>query len=555
MQKPDRITLGQLVENIAEQYPDNDALVYVDRELRYTYKEFNQLCRKVARGLMAMGLKKGDHIAVWTTNVPEWVLLQFATGKMGAVLVTVNTSYKTFELEYLMTQSDSNSLFMIGGTKSSNYIETIYELCPELKDAEPGQLNSERMPLLKNVVLIGGDEKQPGMFEWDDVLAMADQVSEAELDARMASLDPDDVINMQYTSGTTGFPKGVMLTHINLIGNARSVAACMKFTHRDRLCIPVPFFHCFGCVLATLTCVVSGATMVPLVTFNPIRVLEAVEKERCTALHGVPTMFITELECLSNDIYDLSSLRTGIMAGSPCPIEVMKSVIDRMNMSEIVITYGQTESSPGITMTRTDDPIEMRVNTVGRALPNVEMRVVDPATNEEVPPGMPGEICARGYNIMKGYYKNPEATALAIDEDGWLHTGDLGVADENGYLKITGRLKEMIIRGGENIYPREIEEFLYTHPNVKDVQVIGVPSVKYGEEVLAFIKLREGTSCTKEDIQRFCENQIARYKIPKYILFVDNYPTTASGKVQKYKLRKQAIEMLKLEDIEKIETA
>lgn len=554
MQKTDRITIGQLLENIAAKYPDNDALVYTDRGLRYSYREFNAMCRKVARGLMALGIKRGDHLAVWATNVPEWVLLQFATGKMGAVLVTVNTNYKAFELEYLLKQSDSASLFMTGGTKNVNYLEMIHELCPELKDCPPGQLNSQRLPLLKNVVFIGS-EKQPGMFNWDDILAMAEQVSEEELDARMASLDPDDTINMQYTSGTTGFPKGVMLTHTNLIGNAESVAECMKFGPEDRLCIPVPFFHCFGCVLGTLTCVVSGATMVPVETFNPYRVLETVEKGRCTALHGVPTMFIVELECLEQGNYDLSTLRTGIMAGAPCPIEVMKQVIERMNMREIVITYGQTEASPGITMTRTDDPIELRVNTVGRALPNVQMKIVDPATNEELPPGQQGEICAKGYNIMKGYYKDEVATAQAIDQDGWLHTGDLGIADENGYLKITGRLKEMIIRGGENIYPREIEEFLYTHPAVKEVQVIGVPSEKYGEEVLAFIKVKAGATLTKEEIQLYCQDKIAAYKIPKYVLFVDSYPTTASGKVQKYKLRQQAIEILGLEELEKIVTA
>lgn len=554
MQKIDRLTIGQLLENIAAEYPDNDALVYTDRDLCYSYQEFNALCRRVARGLMALGLKKGDHIAVWATNVPEWVLLQFATGKMGAVLVTVNTEYKLFELEYLLQQSDSNSLFMVGGTKRSNYLEIIHQLCPELKESQPGQLNSECLPLLKNVVFLGS-ERHPGMFNWQDVLSMADQVSEEELDARMASLNPDDVINMQYTSGTTGFPKGVMLTHTNLIGNAQSVAKCMKFTSADRLCIPVPFFHCFGCVLGTLTCVVSGATMVPVETFNPHRVLQTVERARCTAVHGVPTMFIVELECLDEIAYDISSLRTGIMAGAPCPIEVMKAVIERMNMKEIVITYGQTEAAPGITMTRTDDPIDLRVNTVGRALPNVQMKLLDPSTGQPVPPGVTGEICAKGYNIMKGYYKNPEATAQAIDQEGWLHTGDLGVVDENGYLKITGRLKEMIIRGGENIYPREIEEFLYTHPKVKEVQVIGVPSVKYGEEVLAFIKLKEGANCTKDEIKEFCQNQISAYKIPQYVLFVENYPITASGKVQKYKLRKQAIEILGLKEIEKIETA
>ncbi|WP_031513208.1 AMP-binding protein [Desulfofalx alkaliphila] len=554
MQKIDKVTIGQVLEDVAKKYPDNDAVVYTDRDLRLTYSEFNSKCRLVARALMALGIKKGEHIAVWATNVPEWVLMQFATCKMGAVLVTVNTNYKAFELEYLLKQSDSTSLFMIGGIKNSNYYDIIYELCPELKDAEPGQLKSQRLPLLKNVINLT-DEKKPGMFTWSDLLAMADQVSEEELDERMASLDPDDVINMQYTSGTTGFPKGVMLTHTNLVGNARSVAQCLNFSHKDRLCIPVPFFHCFGCVLGTLTCVVSGATMVPLESFNPYRVLETVEKERCTAVHGVPTMFILELECLDKGNYDLSSLRTGIMAGSPCPIEVMRKVIDKMNMTEIVITYGQTESSPGITMTRTDDPIEVRVNTVGKALPNVEMKVVDPNTGEELPPGVQGEVCARGYNVMKGYYKNPEATALAIDQDGWLHTGDLGVVDEKGYLKITGRLKDMIIRGGENIYPREIEEFLYTHPKVKEVQVVGVPSQKYGEEVLAFIKVKEGTVLTKEEIQEYCVDKIARYKIPQYVLFVDSYPVTASGKVQKYKLREQAIDILGLKEIADIETA
>ncbi len=549
------ITVGHLLQQTALKYPDNDALVYTDRDLRYTYGDLYKVCRRVARGLMALGIKKGDHVAVWATNVPEWVLLQFATGMMGAVLVTVNTNYKTFELEYLLKQSDSTTLFMIGGTKSSNYLDMIYELCPELHNAEAGQLNSERLPYLKNVVFLGSED-HPGMFNWQDILEKAEQISEQQLDYRLKSLDPDDVINMQYTSGTTGFPKGVMLTHNNLVGNARSIAQCLNFTDKDRLCIPVPFFHCFGCVLGTLTCLVSGAAMViPAETYNPYRVLEAIEKERCTAVHGVPTMFIMELECLEKENYDLSSLRTGIMAGAPCPIEVMRSVIERMNMKEIVITYGQTEASPGITMTRTDDPIELRVNSVGRALPNVEMKIIDPATGEQLPPGMQGEICARGYNVMKGYYKNPEATAQAIDQDGWLHTGDLGVVDNNGYLKITGRLKEMIIRGGENIYPREIEEFLYTNPKIKEVQVIGVPSAKYGEEVLAFIKLREGCELTKEEVQAYCLDKIARYKIPQYVIFVDNYPTTASGKVQKYKLREQAIEMLGLKEIADVETA
>lgn len=548
------MTIGELLDHIASTYPDNDALVYPEYGLRYSYDEFRRVCNQAARGLMKMGVKKGDHIAIWATNVPPWVITQFGSAKMGAVLVTVNTNYKVFELEYLLKQSDSTTLLLIEGTKTSNYIDMVYELCPELKDCRPGELQSERMPLLKNIVFLG-KEKYPGMYNWDDVMELGAGVPEEELTARQASLDPADVINMQYTSGTTGFPKGVMLTHRNLIGNACSLAECMNFTHRDRLCIPVPFFHCFGCVLGTLTCVVSGATMVPVESFHPVRVLEAIDKERCTAVHGVPTMFITELEEMEKNKYDTSSLRTGIMAGAPCPIEVMKKVVNIMGAGEICITYGQTEASPGITMTRTDDPLELRVSTVGRALPNVEVKIVNPETGEEVPYGVQGELCSRGYHVMKGYYKMPEATSAAIDKDGWLHTGDLAVMDENGYCKITGRLKDMIIRGGENIYPREIEEFLYTHPLIKDVQVVGVPSVKYGEEVMAFIQMKEGYTATPEDIQNFCLNKIARYKIPKFIAFVANYPSTASGKIQKFKLREMGIEMLGLEDAAKIETA
>jgi len=549
-----RLTIGDLLDQTAARYPEHDALVYPDRGLRYSYRQFRDLCDRIARGLMALGIKRGEHMAVWATNVPEWVLTQFAAPKAGAVLVTVNTDYKLFELEYLLRQSDATTLLMIAGARDTSYIDMIYTLCPELRHSLPGRLNSKKLPMLRNVVLIG-EEEHPGMYSWEQMVAMGESISASELQARQRSLDPDDVANMQYTSGTTGFPKGVMLSHTNLIGNAVSVAQCLNFSPEDRLCIPVPFFHCFGCVLSTLTCVVSGAAMVPVETFHPVRVLETVEKERCTALHGVPTMFITELEVLEKQFYDLSSLRTGIMAGSPCPVEVMKAVIDRMGMEEVVITYGQTEASPGITMTRTHDPLEVRVNTVGQPLPGVEVKIVDPATGEEVPRGFQGEICARGYNIMKGYYKMPEATAAAIDAEGWLHTGDLGTMDENGYCRITGRLKDMIIRGGENIYPREIEEFLYTHPKIKDVQVVGVPSIKYGEEVMAFIQLKEGCQATVEEIKEFCRGKIARYKIPQYIKFVPGYPTTANGKVQKFKLREQAIRALNLQEAARVETA
>ena len=549
-----RTTVGDLLDSITQQFGDHDALVYVDRKLRYNYQQFNEECGKAAKGLMKLGVQKGEHIAIWATNYPEWVITQFATGKMGAVLVTINTYYKVFELEYVLRQSDSTTLILIDGFKDSDYIGAINEICPELKASEPGKLKSERLPMLRNVIYLG-DKKMPGMFNWSDLMALGAEVTDEELDARQASLDPDDVINMQYTSGTTGFPKGVMLSHVNIVNNARGVAECMSFTHKDRLCIPVPFFHCFGYVLGTMTCVVSGATMVPVDYYNPVWVLESIQAEKCTAVHGVPTMFIAELEHPDFEKYDLSSLRTGIMAGSPCPIEVMKQVVDRMGAREITITYGQTEASPGITMSRTDDPIELRVATVGRNMPGVEVKIVDPETGEEVSRGVQGELCARGYNVMKGYYKMPEATAAAIDNDGWLHTGDLAVMDDKGYCKITGRVKDMIIRGGENIYPREIEEFLFTHPKVADVQVVGVPSIKYGEEVLACLRIKEGETVTEEEIIEHCKGKIARYKIPRYIKFVTEYPVTASGKIQKYRLTELAIKELGLEKAAAIETA
>ncbi len=550
-----KITLGDLVDLVAEQMPDQMAVEYLEPRISHTYREFNEICRQVAKGLMAMGVKKGDHIAIWANNVPEWLYLQFGSPKMGAVLVTVNTNYRAFELEYLLKQSDSTTLFLIGGVREPDeYIKVINEVCPELKDSEPGKLNNKNLPFLKNIVFIG-DETPPGMFNWKDLMEMGNKISDEELDKVQKSLSPDEVINMQYTSGTTGFPKGVMLTHTNIIGNAKSIAECMKFSPKDRLCIPVPFFHCFGCVLGTLTCLVSGATMCPVVQFKPDAVLRAVEALKCTALHGVPTMFIAELEEMERKKYDTSSLRTGIMAGSPCPIEVMKKVVNVMGAKEMTIAYGQTEASPVITQTRTEDPIEIRVSTVGRALPNVEVKIVDIDTGEEVPPGVQGELCTRGYHVMKGYYKNEEATKNAIDKDGWLHTGDLAVMDENGYCKITGRIKDMIIRGGENIYPREIEEFLYTHPKIKDVQVVGVPSKKYGEEVAAFVQLKEGEMATEEELKEFCKDKIAFHKIPAYWFFVDEYPTTASGKIQKYKLREEATRLLGREEEAKIETA
>ncbi|ABQ25769.1 AMP-binding protein [Geotalea uraniireducens] len=540
-------TMGGLLDHIAQQFPDNEALIYVERGLRYSYREFNEVCRQVAKGLLKMGIKKGDNLSIWAYNVPEWVILQFATAKIGAVLVTVNTSYKSAELEYILKQSDSNTLFLVQGFKDTDYVATLLDVAPELATSRPGELQAANLPCLKNVVFLG-EGSHAGMVDFTGIMELGKDVSDAELAAVESTLDRHDVINMQYTSGTTGFPKGVMLTHFNVINNGFNIGECMRFTDKDRLCIPVPFFHCFGCVLGVMACVTHGSAMVPVEIFDPLKVLQAIEKERCTAVHGVPTMFIAELEHPEFPKFDLKSLRSGIMAGSNCPIEVMKRVIRDMNASEITIAYGQTESSPVITQTRTDDAIELRVATVGRALPDVEVKIVDIETGNELPPGKQGELCTRGYLVMKGYYNMPEETAKVIDADGWLHTGDLAVMDENGYCKITGRIKNMIIRGGENIYPREIEEFLYTLPKVSDVQVYGVPDRKYGEQVMAAIVLKKGVTMTEEEAREFCRGRIANYKIPKYVKFVDSYPMTASGKIQKFKLREMAIRELQLED-------
>jgi fatty-acyl-CoA synthase len=544
--EPVSITIGDLMDQTTAKFPDKEAVVYPELGLRLTFSEFQALCNQVAKGLMALGIQPGEHIAIWATNVPEWVTTQFASAKMGAVLVTVNTSYRVHELEYLLRQSDSTTLLLIDSFRGASYLDMIYEICPELRECEPGKLQAKRLPRLRNVIFIG-DEAQPGMFTWADVLALGAEVPDEELVRVQSSLHADDVINMQYTSGTTGFPKGVMLSHKNIVNNAINVAACQNITEKDRICIPVPFFHCFGCVMGTLASVATGATMVPLVSFEPLRVLQAVQNEKCTALYGVPTMFIAELNHPDFDTFDVSSLRTGIMAGSPCPVEVMKKVVDVMGIREITIAYGQTESSPVITQTRPNDTIEQRVSTVGRVLPHVEVKIVDPATGEELPPGEQGELCTRGVHVMKGYYNMPEQTAKAIDNEGWLHTGDLAMVDENGYYRITGRLKDMIIRGGENIYPREIEEFLYQHDKILDVQVVGVPDELYGEQILACIKVKEGETLTEEEVKEFCRGKIARYKIPHYIQFVNEYPMTASGKIQKFRLREQAIKAFGLQ--------
>ncbi|USG63450.1 AMP-binding protein [Brevibacillus ruminantium] len=540
------ITIGDLLDETAGRFPEREAVVYKERGIRYSFAEFQTICNQAARGFLSLGINPGENIAIWATNVPEWVISQFSTAKMGGVLVTVNTSYRVHELEYLLRQSESTTLLLIDSYRDASYLEMIREICPELDACEPGQLRSERLPHLRNVIFLG-EERQPGMFLWSDLLERGAQVSDEERIRRQQSLHPDDVINMQYTSGTTGFPKGVMLSHNNIVNNAIKVAECQRLNETDRVCIPVPFFHCFGCVMGTLACVATGATMVPVISFDPEIVLDAVEAERCTALYGVPTMFIAELNHASFAGRDLTSLRTGIMAGSPCPIEVMKNVVEKMGIRQITIAYGQTESSPVITQTRPDDSIERRVTTVGRAHDGVEVKIIDPATGDTLPAGVQGELCTRGYLVMKGYYNMPEQTARVIDHEGWLHTGDLAMVDEEGFFRITGRLKDMIIRGGENIYPREIEEFLYTHPQVLDVQVVGVPDAKYGEQVLACIKVKPGEELTEQDILTYCEGKIARYKVPRFIQFVTEYPMTASGKIQKFKLREQAIERFGLE--------
>ena len=555
-----KMTIGDLLDRQADRFGDRDALVHVDWDLRHTWHQFRAECDRVARGLMALGINKGDHVAIWSTNYPEWVAAQFATAKIGAVLVTVNPAYRTHELEFLLNQSDAVALMLIGNFRTSDYAAMLGEVAPELANSVPGQLHSEKLPRLRNVIFIPPHDGTaaacpPGMFAWADLAGLGEEISASALAQRQSGCHPDDVICIMYTSGTTGNPKGVMLTHHNLVANATYTMQGLRFTQDDRLCIPVPFYHCFGSVLGTLACATTAAAMViPSEYFDPGKALAAVERERCTAIHGVPTMFIAELEHPDFDRFDLGSLRTGIMAGSPCPIEVMRQVIDRMGCREMTVGYGLTEAAPIITLTRSDDTIERRVSTVGTVIPHVEARIVDPETREEVPAGEQGELCSRSFMNMKGYYKLPEATEAAIDGDGWLHTGDLATVDAEGYFKITGRSKDMIIRGGENVYPREIEEFLYTNPKVADVQVIGLPDQRFGEEIMAWVLLRAGEQATEDEIRDFCRGRIAHYKVPRYVKFVSEFPMTVTGKIQKFVMRDISIRELELEGAANIET-
>lgn len=535
-------TLGEILEKWAFETPDSEFIVYPDRDLRFTYSEFNKRVNDLSKGLLYLGVQPGDKVGIWANNVPDWTTIMFATAKIGAILVTINTNYKLSELEYLLNNSDINTLFLVGNYRDSDYIKMISELVPELKTHPRGNLQSKRFPLLKNVAFIG-PQKHRGMYNTSELILLGSHIDDIELENVKETLNCHDVINMQYTSGTTGFPKGVMLSHHNILNNGYSIGECMNYSSKERLLVSVPLFHTFGCVLAVCAIVTHGATMVFVEDFDPLLVLASIQKEKCTAIYGVPTMFIAELNHPMFDMFDLSSLRTGIMAGALCPIETMNQVMTKMYAKDLIIVYGLTETSPGMTATRTHNSAEVRATTVGFELPNVEVKVVNPETGETCAAGEQGEICCRGYNVMKGYYKNQEATKKTIDSDNWLHSGDLAVKTEEGFYKITGRIKDMIVRGGENVYPREIENFLYQMPQIEVVEVAAVPSKKYGEAVGAFIKLKAGEKLSEEEIIDLCRGNIAHFKIPKYIFFVDEFPMTASGKIQKYKLSELALKL------------
>jgi fatty-acyl-CoA synthase len=581
------LTISEALDRTFADFADRDALVFPRLNLRLTYQQFAAQIDQAARGLLACGIKRSEHVAIWSTNLPEWVLLQFATARIGAVLVTINPAYRAHELKYVLKQSDAAALVLTDRYKSSDYSAMLAEVCPEFRNLPGSSGNSPSVgknesalddapyfpefPKLRRVITIKGPTPHCAI-SWQQLMSQGDRVPLDEVRRIARLLKPTDVINIQYTSGTTGFPKAAMLSHRNLLLNVYFGGICQALTQHDRICIPVPFYHCFGCVLGTLMAAVHGAAMViPAESFEPAATLDAIETERCTSLYGVPTMFIAQLNDATLPGRDLKSLRTGIMAGSPCPIETMRAVVNTLGCREITIGYGQTEASPIITQTRTDDPIELRVETVGRPLPGLEVKIVDPATGQEIPQAPPvipaaisrsmsgaidfssaqlpqGELCARGHCVMVGYYNNLTATQEAVDSDGWLHTGDLAVRLANGYYKITGRIKDLVIRGGENIYPREIEEFLFTHPAVEQAAVVGVPDPKYGEELCAWIKLKPGATVKEEEVREFCRAKLARFKVPRYVKFVAAFPQTVTGKIQKFKIREQMREELGLSE-------
>ena len=533
----DGLTIGQVLAHQADRFALRDALIFPHANVRMNYGEFYQAVRAAAKGMLVLGVKPREHVGVWATNLPEWIILQYACASIGVVLVTINPAYRPFELAYTIEQSDIVALFLTDTFKTSDYYAIFAEVCPEIASAENGKVNCPAFPKLKHTIAFKVGAPQ-GFLGWETMLGKSKSIKENALDAIAQTLKASDCINIQYTSGTTGFPKAAMLTHRNILMNAWYVTGCQEITEQDRMCIQVPFYHCFGCVMGSLGAVVRGAAMViPAEYFNPSASLATIEQEHCSIVYGVPTMFVAMLDDASFSSRNLTSLRSGIMAGSPCPIEVMKKVIDVMGCKQITIAYGQTETSPVTTQSSVDDPIELRVETVGRALPGVEIRIVDPKSGHLMKDGEQGELCASGHGTMLGYYKNPEATDAVIDDEDFVHTGDLAIRRLDGYFRITGRLKDMVIRGGENIYPREIEEFLFTHPSISQAAVFGVPCAKYGEELCAWIQLHHGKTLSEDEVRAFCKQSLAHYKVPRYVRFVETFPTTVSGKIQKFKMR------------------
>ena len=536
-------TIGNAFDRVANENPDTTALIVSHQDIRWSYRQLQEQVNRLATGLIALGIQPGDRVGIWGPNSYEWVLTQFATAKIGAIMVNVNPAYRLFELEYVLNKVACKAVIAAERFKSSEYLNMLNTLAPEIASCEAGYLRSEKLPHLTTVIRMG-ETRSPGMFNFEDVCGLGGRNANERLQELADQLGPDDPINIQFTSGTTGNPKGATLTHCNILNNGFYAGTSMRLTPDDRLCMPVPLYHCFGMVLGVLACVSTGATIVlPNPVFDPATTLQAVAREKCTALHGVPTMFVTELDHPDFGSFDVSSLRTGIIAGAPCPEELMKRIIGDMHMENVLIGYGQTELSPVNHMTLPEDSLENRTQTVGRPIPYIEVKIVDPQ-NRVVPIGVQGEICTRGYSVMKGYWDDEEKTAETI-VDGWLHSGDLGTMNENGYVRITGRIKDMMIRGGENIYPREIEEFLFTHPKVSEVQVFGVEDMKMGEEVCAWIQLRDGETATEEEIRDFCKGQISHFKIPRYVRFVDEYPMTVTGKIRKIDMRAAMAEELK----------
>ena len=543
-------TIGNKFDEIASKYPKREAIVSIHQNIRFTYDELAKEVNTLAKALISSGFKKGERVGIWSSNNVEWLLTQYAAAKVGVILVTINPAYRSHELDYVLGQSGCKGLILQNQFKTSDYESMISEICPEINEVNPGELKSNKFENLTTIISMTSS-KVKGIYDWKEFLNLSKNIDDKELEIRQDDLDVDDAINIQYTSGTTGFPKGATLSHHNILNNGYFTGATMNFTEKDRLVVPVPLYHCFGMVLANLACLTHGACVIyPSEGFEPDLALKAVEDENATALHGVPTMFIAELALSNFKEYDLSSLRTGLMAGSPCPIETMKQVIELMNMTEVEIAYGMTETSPVSFQTKVDSPMEKRVGTVGSVHPHVQVKIIDPDSGKICNVGEAGELCTRGYSVMLGYWENPEGTESAIDSKGWMHTGDTAVMDEDGYVNIVGRIKDMIVRGGENIYPVEIEDFLMAHEDIEAVQVTGVPDPKYGEEIIAWISLKEGKNPSEDDIKEFCKGKVAHYKVPRYIRFGNDFPMTVTGKVQKYKMRETSIKELGLKEQE-----